>query len=96
MEENVVLPGIIGGDQKPFFVADAVGHIRCYQNSALMELDCYTLLKGHGAPVSRLRTTLKQDLLISLSQADHLIVEWRIEKTQHKVCIASEPNQKKQ
>lgn len=78
-EERFTLPGIIGGDQQLFFIADASGTIRCYQNVSEMEADSHTLLRGHCAPASKLAITTTQNLLLSLSTEDHIMVEWSLE-----------------
>jgi hypothetical protein len=73
------LPGLIGGDQKVFFLTDPRGNIHCYQNSDEMESNSFTTLSGHTGPISRLLMTSQQDCLLSLSDVDNMLVQWAVD-----------------
>lgn len=76
-----MLPGLVSSDQQLIFLAQPTGEIFCYQGRESLTLGNCHILHGHLNHVSRLLGTYKQDIVISGSGQDQIIIEWGIQVT---------------
>ncbi|EGR31153.1 hypothetical protein IMG5_116830 [Ichthyophthirius multifiliis] len=82
IEEQLILPLIIGGDIKIFLAGGETGYIYFWKDKKQIEQNCGGYLRGHSSAISRLGMCKTQDSFFSLGSTDNTVIEWKIEFNQ--------------